>query len=202
MKRKPDISRLIEFQELLLRFGAIERTIDIPPHFQRQENDIEHSYALAMSAWLLSSHFPELDRDKLIRYALAHDLVEIYAGDTYIYADQEYVSSKPDREAEALKRLSAEWPDFAELWDTIHDYETKGSREAKFIYALDKIQPIMLLYIGKGYGWRKHNVTLPQLHENKKVKVTASPEINEYYERLYELLVENAHYFPESSQPA
>jgi putative hydrolase of HD superfamily len=81
--KKPDIHRLIAFEELLLRFRTIERMIPLPFSSQENENDAEHSYALAMTAWFLAPHFPHLDRDEVIRMALAHDLVELYAGDTF-----------------------------------------------------------------------------------------------------------------------
>jgi putative hydrolase of HD superfamily len=70
-----------------------------------QENDTEHSYNLAMTAWYLAAYFPELDKNKLIRYALVHDLVEIHAGDTFAFGDAKHIASKSEREAAALNQL-------------------------------------------------------------------------------------------------
>lgn len=193
---RTDIVRLIEFQALLLQFSATERRLDVPPDFKKQENDTEHSYNLAMAAWFLSKYFPELNRDKLIRLALVHNLVEIYAGDTYFYAEETERLSKIEREAKALRRLEAEWPDFPDLTATIHTYEQKDSAEAKFIYALDKIMPIMVIYLGEGHTWRKEGITHNRLHSAKLPKVSVSPEITEYYEQLHRLLLEHPHYFP------
>lgn len=72
----PALARLLEFQHMLLAFRAIERRLHIPPGLDVFENDAEHSYALAMNAWFLAPHFPHLDRDKLIRLSLAHDINE------------------------------------------------------------------------------------------------------------------------------
>lgn len=94
MSDKPDIRRLLEFQKLLVQFQHISRVTHIPGSWEA-ENDTEHSYNLAMTAWFLAPHFPQLDCDKLIRYALVHDLVEVHAGDTYIYADEATLASKP-----------------------------------------------------------------------------------------------------------
>ena len=195
---KPNIQRLIDFHRLLLDFQAIERVVHIPGSF-RQENDVEHSYNLALSAWFLSEYFPGLDRDKVIRFALMHDLVEVHAGDTYIYADAATLATKKQREHEALQRLEKDWPDFPDMAHTIKDYETRESPEAKFVYALDKIMPIMLIFIGKGYSWQKEHVLLEQLHANKEPKVAMSPEVKPYYDQLYTLLLEHKHYFPEST---
>jgi putative hydrolase of HD superfamily len=191
---KPDIHRLFDFQDLLLKFQAVERITHVPPTF-RPENDTEHSYNLAMMAWFLAGHFPELDRDRLIRMALIHDLVEAHAGDTYIYADQATLDTKAGREAEALRQLEKDWPDFPELTGLIHEYENRGSPEAKFIYALDKIMPIMLIYAGKGHTWQREGITRERLHAAKKDKVAQSPAIENYYNQLHGLLIQNEHYF-------
>jgi 5'-deoxynucleotidase YfbR-like HD superfamily hydrolase len=189
--KRPDISRLIELQRLALQFQAIERHVCYTSdELDRAENDVEHSYALALVAWFLCEHFTELDRDTVMRYALAHDLVEVYAGDTSVFADGEKLASKAEREAQALMQLSNEWPDFPDLLSCISEYEARANDEAKFVYSLDKIMPIILNYSQDGRGWRKHNITLRQLHETKKVKVQTDPRISKYYDELYRLLVE------------
>lgn len=154
---KPDIHRVIEFQKLLLQFAHVER-VTHRKHKDSviQENDTEHSYNLAMTAWFMAEYFPELDRDLIIRLALVHDMVEIHAGDTYIYADTEVLATKRDREAQALQQLKADWSDFPEMTQHIEDYEHRTSAESRFVYALDKIMPMMLIYInGATRGSRK-----------------------------------------------
>src|ERR1044072_2015223 len=95
---KPDINRLIELQTALLQFRAIKRTIHIPPGLEELENDTEHSYNLAILGWFLAGSFPELNRDRIIRLGLAHDLIELHAGDTYAYSDDAALSTKAVRE--------------------------------------------------------------------------------------------------------
>lgn len=142
-----------------------------------------------MTAWYLAGWFPELNRDLLIRYALVHDLVEVHAGDTYIYGSQQDLDSKEKREADALKRLESEWSDFQDMHATIRTYEEKSDSESRFVYALDKIMPIMLIYIHDGYTWKKEGVTVDMLHKAKIDKVALSPEILPYFEQLHELLL-------------
>ena len=149
---KPDIHRLLELQQLLLKFSQIQRVVERKQDDKYvNESDTEHSYNLAMTAWFLAPHFPALNRDLLIRYALIHDLVEVQAGDTYVYAEQAHLDSKVEREKAALEQLRTEWPDFAELITDLSDYEARQDEEAKFIYALDKIMPIMQIFINNGY---------------------------------------------------
>src|ERR1044072_789144 len=107
----PDIRRLIDIHKLLIQFQAIQRHNHYPLTHQA-ENDVEHTYNLTMTAWFVAQYFPKLDRDKVIRLSLAHDLVEIHAGDTNIYAHAEELATKKSREAAAFKQLEKDWPDF------------------------------------------------------------------------------------------
>lgn len=187
---KADIHRLLELQKLLASFSQVERM----NHRQHAgmfvpENDTEHSYNLAMTAWYLAQWFPELNKNLLIEYALVHDLVEVHAGDTYIYGSKEDIASKAAREADALNKLKADWSDFEDMSKTILAYEGKQDAESKFIYALDKLMPIMMIYIHDGYTWKKEGVTVDMLHEAKIEKVKLSPEILPYFEQLHKLLL-------------
>jgi len=197
---KPELQRLLDLQTFLLAFRDIERVNYLPNKGDTPENDVEHSYHLAMAAWFLAQYFPHLNRDKIIRYAMAHDLVEVHAGDTYIFADDDSINTKKQREHDAFEKIKKDWKDFPDLIDAIAAYESKNDEESKFVYALDKIMPIMMNFLGKGYGEHKHKITLDVLHEHKKDKVSASPEINEYYHDLYNLLEQNLDYFPSSQQ--
>ncbi len=194
--KKPSIGRLIDLQKLLLAFRAIDRRLHIPPGLEVFENDAEHSYSLAMTAWFLSGYFPDLDRDKIIRYALAHDLVEIYAGDTYSYSDQNILNQKKAREEAALKHLQAEWPDFPDMLEMLNSYEERSTEEAKFVYALDKLLPSLLDYMNEGRGWHFHNITFADYCAEKNKKIPICPEINEYSVTLIKILETKQHLFP------
>lgn len=187
---KADIHRLLELQKLLASFTQVERK-NRRLHAGKliPENDVEHSYNLAMTAWFLARWFPNLNKDLLVRYSLVHDLVEVHAGDTYIYGDESSLASKETREAEALKKLEADWSDFEDMVATIHDYENRGDAESRFVYALDKIMPIMLIYVHGGEDWREHRVSVEMLYKAKVEKVKQSPEIYEYFKALHELLL-------------
>jgi putative hydrolase of HD superfamily len=192
---KPNIHRLIQLHQLLLDFRAVERVTRIPGKAER-ENDIDHSYTLAMMAWFLAAYFPRLDRDMVIRMSLVHDLTEVHAGDTFAFGDGQHLTTKQQREADALAKLAADWPDFPELAALLQDYEHRDSEEAKFVYALDKVMPIMLSIIGGGRDFQDYDVTLAAMHEQKRDKVSVSPEINDYYNELLEVLRGMPHLFP------
>ena len=189
MSKRPDAQRLLKLQELLLRFSQIDRVVDRKHAGEfRAENDTEHSYNLAVTAMFLAPHFSHLDVNKLIQFSLVHDMVEIYAGDTYAFADAATLESKAEREAAAQKKLSKEWSDFPLLNELVGSYEKRDSKEAAFIYALDKIMPIMQIFLNEGHTWKKENMTLGKLHVHKQAKLADSPEILEYYDQLFALL--------------
>ncbi len=188
---KPDAQRLIDLQELMMQFAAVDRRVYFPAPMNRVENDVEHTYTLAMAAWFLAQHFPELNRDTLIHLALAHDLLEVHAGDTFVYAKDDSLATKHKREAAAIKQLKQEWTDFPELSAAIDEYERRESPEAKFVYALDKVMVITLNMLSGGSSWRKHGITLEQFIAEKEAKVPTSPEIYAYYEQLRDILTQN-----------
>jgi putative hydrolase of HD superfamily len=197
--QKPDIHRLIELQQLLLQFQAIDRALFIPGRGTRHENDVEHSYNLAVAAWFLAQHFPELDRSEVIKSALVHDMVEIHAGDTFIFHNPEGMATKKEREDAALAKLAEDWADFPDLIETLHRYEARDTAEARFVYALDKVMPAIMNYLQGGEVWRTHHVTLEELHELKDAKVALSPQIVPYYNELMALLQANPQLFNENA---
>ncbi|MBR3787318.1 MAG: HD domain-containing protein, partial [Firmicutes bacterium] len=64
----------------------------------RQENDAEHAWHMAIMAYLLQEYAnEEVDLLRVIMMCLIHDVVEIDAGDTYAY-DDENLATQKDRE--------------------------------------------------------------------------------------------------------
>lgn len=184
MDKKPDIHRLIELQKLLLAFGQVTRFTYLPGRDKKRENDAEHSYSLAMTAWFLAPHFPALDSGRLLKLALAHDLVEVHAGDTFVYGKQEHIQTKIEREQAALQQLQKDWPDFSEMTEALKEYEEKSSEEAKFVYALDKLMPPMINYLADGTVWREHSVTLDMFIAEKEKKIPTDSPIYPYYQEI------------------
>lgn len=183
------LQNLLGFAKMLNELQAVERVIRVK-NSDRWENDMEHSYNLAMLAWyIVDTEKLALDRDKVFRYALAHDLVEVYAGDTYLYSEnQALLASKGDRERLAAERLATEFPEMPEMHEAILRYMMKDDPESRFVYALDKIEPIIKLYLDGGRTWREKAVTLEMLFESKKDKAALSPEIKLYFDELMVLL--------------
>lgn len=141
------------------------------PEDGRNENDAEHSWHLCMYAVVLSEYAPkDIDLLKCIKMLLIHDLVEIYAGDTYLY-DEKGNEDKLKRETEAADKLYSmlgkQGDDLKALW---YEFDACESEEAVFANAMDRIQPVILNYFTEGKLWRKNNVNISQVIEKGKWK--------------------------------
>jgi len=78
-------------------------------------------------------------------------------------------------------------------------YEKRGDEESRFVYALDKIQPVLNIYTDGGRTWREIGITIQMLIDAKKDKVALSPEVEECFEDLVSLLKkEEKHLFQKS----
>jgi putative hydrolase of HD superfamily len=190
----PSISRIADLQQLIANFSRVDRALNLADT-GRPENDVDHSYGLALTCWFLAPKIaPQLSLQKILMYALSHDMVEIYSGDTFVF-DEAAVKTKQSREAAAIATLQAEWPDFPELTDYVQGYADKRDAEARFVYTIDKLLPPLLINIGeKEVFWNRHKITR-QMHETEKNnKMQHSPEALPYLAALNEWLA-NPDYF-------
>ena len=143
---------------------------------KRKETDAEHSWHIALMAYLLQEHAEEpVDVPRVMLMVLIHDLVEIDAGDTYAY-DSEGAKTKREREVRAAERIFGLLPEdqgryFRELWDEFEAYE---SADAKYAHLLDNFQPLLLNDASGGRSWSEHDVKKSQIYKrNEKVAETS-----------------------------
>ena len=184
------MEELIGFIEFTRKFASVERII-LARGKKRMESDAEHSFQLALAGWYLNEKDSlGLDCSRIIRYALVHDLVEAYAGDTipgYGEATEDR-KTKDDREAAALARIKTEFPEGKDLWNWADAYERKQDQEARFVYALDKILPVINIYLNDGTEFETWKVDLPMVIREKEQKVKNFPAVEKYFWELVELL--------------
>lgn len=135
----------------------------------RNENDAEHSWHMAVMAYLLKEYAnEEIDIARVMLMCLVHDIVEIDAGDTYAY-DEEGLKTQKAREDAAKERIFSILPEeqkaeFTALFDEFEAYETA---ESKFVHAIDNLQPLILNDSNNGGDWREHNVTAEQVYKRQ-----------------------------------
>ena len=140
--------------------GILRHTMLTEP--PRRENSAEHSWHLALMAVTLAEHAPAgTDIGKVITMLLLHDLVEIDAGDLSVHAPAAAQAHQHAAELAAADRIFALLPadqatGLRKVWD---EFEERGSAEAKFARALDRLQPMLLDVRAGGRAWRSQGVT-------------------------------------------
>lgn len=144
---------LFALQGLVVDLALIERNHHLAGH-EQSENDIVHSFAVAMLCWYICDTYAiPLDVTKILKYALIHDFTEKYVGDVSTYADEAARNKKGAMEKVALERLSNEFRRFNDLVGSLQAYESKADDEALFVWTVDKMQAYIL---GDMDNWRPY----------------------------------------------
>jgi len=131
----------------------------------RRENDAEHSWHLAVMAMVLREYAaPAVDLGRVLQMALVHDLVEVYAGDTFAY-DVQGNADKATREAAAADKLFGMLPEaqgkaLRTLWEEFDAMETP---DAQYAAAIDRLQPFVANHVTQGHTWRLGGVKKSQV---------------------------------------
>ncbi len=132
---------------------------------ERKENDAEHAWHMAIMVLLLQEYANEkIDVLKTVSMLLIHDLVEIYAGDTYAY-DEAAKKSQHDREIFAAVQLYSILPEDQGIWlqNLWNEFEAGETAEAKFARTMDNMQPMMLNHVTDGKAWVEHSIKVSQV---------------------------------------
>lgn len=158
----------------------------------RKENTAEHSWHLAIAAFvLIPLSDKKLHREKVLSLAIFHDIVEIDAGDTFVYSD---LSNKAEQEEKTLIRLCEMLPhntanEIKAIW---YEYEANETPEAQFVNAIDRFLPIYANYLSKGFSWKKHGIKKSQVIERNKFKINLGlPKLWPTVENIMNEAIEN-----------
>lgn len=145
----------------------------------RRENDAEHSWHMAMTVMVLSEYASEpIDLLRVIKMCLLHDLVEVYAGDTFCYDAAGY-EDKAQRETEAADRLFGILPvdqggEYRALWE---EFEQMNTPDSAFAGAVDRVQPFLLNYCTNGHTWSLGKIDSNMVYARMAPVEKALPEV-------------------------
>lgn len=108
----------------------------------RHESVAEHSFRLALMAYMVSDEVPEIDTDKVIRMCLIHDLGEAITGDIPSF---EKTDSDEAAEDSAVSGFVNQLPEYwkkqlGEMYSEMNELKTP---EAKLYKALDKLEAVI-----------------------------------------------------------
>jgi len=130
-----------------------------PVGLDRYENSAEHSWHVCLCALVLKDYAnDEINIDRVIKMLLIHDLGEIDAGDTIIYASE--TPEIKEKEAASLKRIlnilpAGEADKYMALW---HEFELGETADAIYAKAIDRVPPLLHNLHGNGHSWKENNV--------------------------------------------
>ncbi len=151
----------------------------------RQENAAEHSWHIALMALLLAEYATEpVDPLRVVKMLLIHDIIEIDAGDTFLY-DTAANEDKAERERRAADRLFSLLPpdqaaEVRALWE---EFEARETPDARFAGALDRLQPLVVNYHAGGPSWQKHSITADQVLQRVVTQIAPGSSTLEAYAR-------------------
>ena len=151
----------------------------------RRENDAEHSWHLAIMAMLLTEYADDKNftLDKVLKMVIVHDLVEIYAGDTFAF-DVKGNLEKEDKEKQAADKLFGQLPSnqgkqLRKLWEEFDEAKTP---EARYAAALDRLQPFIHNLCTEGHTWVLGKVTKEQVYKRSGLAMEVLPALKPWME--------------------
>lgn len=180
---KKDIDFIVELDKM----KSILRQTSIIGE-DRREDDAQHSWHVSVAAMVLSEYANEkIDICKVIKMLLVHDLVEIYAGDTFCY-DKKGNEDKKERELKAADKIygmldEKKGKELRALWE---EFEEKKTSEALFAAAMDRLQPILSNYHNNGGTWKKYGVSQSEIYKRVAPIKKVSDELYTYMVSLLE----------------
>ena len=162
--------------------GIIRRTSLIDK--SRRENDAEHSWHIATMAMLFEEYAKEpVNVPRAVEMCVVHDLIEIYAGDTFAY-DVKANEGKAEREKEAADKLFSQLPQeqgkmIRSLWEEFDAMETP---DAKYAACMDRLQPFMHNSLTDGFTWVESGTNRKVVEKRMAVIKDFMPEVYEWIE--------------------
>lgn len=180
-----DLLKQISFIKEIDKVKYIQRKTKLF-NSDRPENDAEHSWHLAMMTIVLAAHSDKpIDVLKVLKMVLIHDIVEIDAGDTFIY-DSEKNHTNTDEELMAAKLIFGLLPteqakEFIAIWE---EFEAGLTDEAKFAKSMDRLEPLLQNTSNNGGTWAEFNVPYQKVYDKKKAIKEGSSVLWNYAENL------------------
>ena len=151
----------------------------------RRENDAEHSWHIATMALIFSEYAIEKpDVSRAVEMCLVHDLIEIYAGDTFAY-DEKANESKAQREKEAADKLFTQLPEeqgnrLRKLWE---EFDKAQTTDAKYASCMDSLQPLLHNTLTGGYTWKENHTKRSAVEKRMAIIRDFMPELYRWIEK-------------------
>lgn len=151
----------------------------------QRENGSEHSHHICLFALILEEYSAGADICKVLKMLIIHDLIEIYAGDTFAY-HEEARATKEKREREAAEKLYSMLPKSKrdELYELWYEFEAMETQESLYANAMDRLQPILMNYYSQGGTWVEYGISVEQLEKRVEPIKACSPQLKDFIEKI------------------
>ena len=182
------LARQIRFLMEIDKVKTVLRRNRVVSDPERRENDAEHMYHFAIMTLILAEYANEpVNLLRVLQMILVHDLVEIDAGDAFVYDLQAQVG-KREREEAAADRIFGLLPDDQrdEVRAAWEEFEAEETPEARFAASLDRLQPLLCNYHTQGGAWREHGVKRSQVFARNSKIARGSTQLWDAISRLLE----------------
>ena len=196
LKRQIDFIVEVDKLKSIFRQSLIANTT-------RFENDAEHSWHLALMAFLLAEHTDEkVDLLKVMKMVLMHDIVEIDAGDTYCY-EEKARQDKREREEKCAERIFSMLPEeqAREMFALWEEFELMETPEARYAAVLDRLQPLLLNYTAQGISWKNHGISVEQVLERNQIVQGSSEKLWRFVKDLLDDAVARGYLKQDNQNP-
>ncbi|HKB88852.1 MAG TPA: HD domain-containing protein [Patescibacteria group bacterium] len=182
------INKFLDFLKFSQKFTSTKRAIFALGE-DRKENDVEHSYQLAIVTWyVIENEKLKLDTNLAIKYALVHDLEEALFGDIHIF-DEKGRKEKEKKEKAARNKIIKMFPKWSEYKTLSKNYKLLADEESKLVNGIDKILPVLNIYLDKGRTWKKEKRSLDDIAENKRVTTKVHPFTQKLWKEVENMLI-------------
>ena len=158
----------------------------------RRENDAEHSWHLAIMAMLLTEYAEDknFSLERVMKMVIVHDLVEVYAGDTFAFDVQGNIE-KEEKEKLAADKLFSQLPEnqgkqLRKLWEEFDEMKTP---DARYAAALDRLQPFIHNLCTEGHTWVLAKVTKAQVYKRSGLSMEVLPALKPWMEEQIEFAI-------------
>ena len=163
----------------------------------RRENVAEHSWHSILLAQLFfeyAENKDELDLLHIVKMITIHDIVEIYAGDTFMFDEEGYLD-KFERENDAAKKIFGLLPpdQGKEMYDLWLEFEQEDTPNAIYACAIDKIMPVMLNTFSNGTSWREASITPENVFKTLKIIEKGPKKVRELLNELVQISKSKGH---------
>jgi putative hydrolases of HD superfamily len=174
-----DLPAIIDFLIEVEKLKGVERKTS-PIGLARKENSAEHSWHLCVLALIVHNKAnDEVDLLKVLKMLIVHDLGEIDAGDTLIYAAE---ADTQLREEAGMRRICQLLPQplCDELMTVWLEFVAGESPESKFAQAVDRVRPIVQNLFTDGQTWRPLGISFEQVVAKNSVIEKGCTELWQY----------------------